>query len=112
MAPEQERLAQIFIWRQASAPDMEYARQVLSVVNPDAVRALSGDNPPIRLYSVYGPWPDDPWGRALLDMRASPAPNGTQWTDTTRYDLAGWQGADSRSGNNLFVVTAYRKANV
>ena len=27
------------------------------------------------------------------------------------YDLAGWQGTDSRTGDHLFVVTAYRKAN-
>src|SRR5215213_304883 len=98
MASEQERLAQIFIWRQAGMPDVEYARQVLSVVNPDALRALSDENPPIKLYSIFGPWPDDPWQHALLDMRASPAPDGTLWTDTTRYDLAGWQGVDSRTG--------------
>jgi len=111
MASERGRLAQIFIWRQASAPDIEYARQVLSAVNPDAARLLSMDNPPIKLFSIFGPWPDDPWGPALRDMRASPAPDGTHWTDTTSYDLAGWQGTDSRTGDHLFVVTDYRKAN-
>ncbi len=111
MVSEQDRLAQIFIWRQASAPDIEYARQVLSVVNPPAARLVSGDNPPIRLLPIFGLWPDDPWGPALLDMRARPAADGTQWSDTTQYDLAGWQGTDSRTGSRLFVVTAYRKAN-
>ncbi|MEO8285575.1 MAG: RDD family protein [Chloroflexota bacterium] len=111
MVSQQERLAQIFIWRQTGAPDIEYARQLLSAVNPDAVRVISGDNPPIKLFAVLGAWPEDPWERALLDMRATPSPDGRPWTDTTRYDLAGWQGADQRTGDNIFIVTAYRKAN-
>ncbi len=111
MASEQDRLAQIFIWRQASAPDIDYARQVLSFVNPDAARVVSGDDPPLRLLSIFGPWPDDPWQRVLLDMRDSASPDGTLWTDTTQYDLAGWQGMDERTGDHIFVVTAYRKAN-
>lgn len=111
MASDQDRLAQIFIWKQATAPDFDYARQVLSVVNPQAIRILTGEDPPLRLFSVFGPWPDDPWGRALLDMRAIPSVDGTQWTDTTQYDLAGWQGTDSVSGDHIFVVSAYRKTN-
>jgi uncharacterized RDD family membrane protein YckC len=111
MGSERGRLAQIFIWREASAPDIEYARQLLSAVNPDAARLLATDNPPVKLFSIFGPWPDDPWGPALRDMRASPAPDGSQWIDTKSYDLAGWQGTDSRTGDHVFVVTAYRKAN-
>ena len=102
MVSEQDRLAQIFIWRQGSAPDIEYVRQLLSAVNPDAVRAISADDPPLKLFTIVGSWPQDMWARALLDMQASPAPDGTQWVDTTHYDLAGWQGADSRTGEQLW----------
>src|SRR5690349_13109024 len=110
MAAEADRLAQVFIWKQGAAPDLDYARQVLRVINPDAYKAISGDNPPLQLFSVMGEWPADPWERALLDMRAIPAPQGTMWTDTTRYDLGGWQGTDRRTGDRIFIVTAYRRA--
>ena len=73
---------------------------------------MTGDNPPVSLFAIFGPWPLDPWSSALLDMRSNPPPDGTQWSDTTRYDLAGWQGTDARTGEHLFVVMAYRKANV
>ncbi|MBF6614637.1 MAG: RDD family protein, partial [Chloroflexi bacterium] len=110
MAGNAGRLAQIFIWKQGAAPDLNYARQVLGAVNSDAASALSTDAPPLRLFSITGAWPDDPWSRALLDMRAIPAPEGTSWADTSRYDLAGWQGTDSRTGDHIFIVTAYRRA--
>ena len=74
-----------------------YACQVLSVANPEAFRAITGENPPLHLYSIEGIWPDDPWTRALPDMRGVAAPGGNQWTDTSRYDLAGWQGSELRA---------------
>lgn len=110
MDAAQNRVAQVFFWKQGTPPDLDYARQVLSVVNPEAHRSASGENPPVRLFSISGPWPDDPWSRALSDMRAMPAPNGAPWTDTNRYDLSGWQGTDSRSGDKIFIVTAYRRS--
>src|SRR2546423_13626432 len=101
------RVAHVFIWKQGAAPDVDYARQVLSIVNPEAYRALLGSSPPVRLFSVIDDWPEEPWGRALADMRAIPAPGGALWTDPSQYELAGWLGADSRTGGRLFVVTAY-----
>lgn len=111
MANESDRLAQIFIWKQANRPDIEYARQVLSVVNPDALRALRESDTRLRFFTIFDPWPEDPWARAIYDMRATPNPEGNEWTDVTRYDLAGWQGTDQRTGDRLFIVTAYRKSN-
>lgn len=111
MASENDRLAQIFIWKQAGTSDLEYARQILSVVNPGAVRVLANENPPVRFFTVYGQWPEDPWARALADIRGVPNPNSSHWADTTRYDLAGWQGVDQRTGDRLFIITAYRKSN-
>jgi hypothetical protein len=67
-------IAQVFVWRQGSAPDLAYARQVLSVVNPEAFAAVTGENPPLRLFAISGPWPDDPWERILQDMLSIPAP--------------------------------------
>jgi uncharacterized RDD family membrane protein YckC len=110
MATNNERLAQVFLWKEGSTPDLDYARQVLRAVNPDAYRAIAGGNPPLQLFSVAPPWPDEPWGRALADMRAVPNPEGAQWVDTTRYDLAGWQGTNTRTGEHVFVVTVYRRA--
>jgi uncharacterized RDD family membrane protein YckC len=111
LACENDRLAQIFIWKQAGVTDLEYARQILSVVNPGALPVLAGEDPPVRFFTVYGPWPDDPWARALADMRSVPNPGSSHWADTTRYDLAGWQGVDQRTGDHLFIITAYRKSN-
>ncbi len=110
MAADVSRLAQVFVWKQGTAPDLAYVRQVLSAVNPEVGKVVEGENPPVHLFSIIGPWPDDPWRRALLDMHAIPAPDGTHWSDTTRYDLAGWQGTDMRSNDRIFVVTAYRRA--
>src|SRR5438094_6345318 len=107
MEANSNRVARVFIWKQGAAPDYSYARQVLSVVNPQAYRAVAGDNPPLHLFSVLGPWPEDFWVRALGDLRAIPAPGGNSWTDTMTYELAGWQGTDSRTGDRLFVVTVY-----
>src|SRR5206468_8344710 len=107
MEASANRVAQVFVWKQGTVPDLAYARQVLSVVNPDAFAAVSGDNPPLQLFSIMGQWPDEPWPRVLQDMRAIPAPGGARWTDTTRYELQGWQGTDSRTGDRLFVVTVY-----
>ncbi len=111
MANESDRLAHIFIWKQTGAHDIEYARHVLSVVNPNALRVLDEDDPPLRFFTLYGQWPEDPWAYALYDMRSTPNPEGNEWTDITKYDLAGWQGTDQRTGEHLFIVTAYRKAN-
>ena len=111
MASENDRLAQIFIWKQVGTSDLEYARQILSVVNPGALRVLVSENPPVRFFTVYGPWPEDPWARALADIRSVPNPSSSHWADTTRYDLAGWQGVDQRTGAHLFIITAYRKSN-
>lgn len=111
MASENDRLAQIFIWKQAGISDLEYARQILSVVNPGALPVLASEDPPVRFFTVHGPWPDDPWARALADMRSVPNPSSSHWADTTRYDLAGWQGVDQRTGDHLFIITAYRKSN-
>jgi uncharacterized RDD family membrane protein YckC len=103
------RVAQVFVWKQGSAPDLSYARQVLSVVNPDAFSAVAGDNPPLQLFSIVGQWPEEPWPRVLQDIRSISAPGGVRWTDTTRYELQGWQGTDSRTGDKLFVATVYYK---
>jgi uncharacterized RDD family membrane protein YckC len=111
MASENDRLAQIFIWKQADTSDLEYARQILSVVNPGALHVLASENPPVCFFTVYGSWPEDPWARALADMRNVPNPSSSHWADTTRYDLAGWQGVDQRTGDHLFIITAYRKSN-
>lgn len=102
-------VAQVFVWKQGSAPDLAYARRVLSAVNPEAYAVASGANPPLQLFSILGGWPDEPWDRAMEDMLSMPAPNGTRWTDTSRYELAGWQGTDSRTGDKLFVVTVYSR---
>lgn len=114
MAVDVNRLAQIFIWKEGSTPDIHYARQILSVVNPDAAQAIEVDDPPIKLFSVAPPWPDDLWARATADLQGLSAfgeveEKGADWTDTTRYDLAGWQGSDRRTGEHIFVVTAYRR---
>ncbi|MDQ3928458.1 MAG: hypothetical protein M3328_04835, partial [Chloroflexota bacterium] len=76
MATNDERLAHVFLWKEGFAPDLDYARQVLRAVNPEAYRAIAGDNPPLKLFSVTPPWPDNPWGRALADMRAVSGPEG------------------------------------
>lgn len=110
MVEGQNRLAQLFLWKEGAAPDLSYARQVLSVVNPEAYKAVLGDNPPLQLFSVIGSWPDDLWAKALQDISSLRAADGSQWSDTARYDLAGWQGKDQRSGDRLFLVTAYRRA--
>ena len=47
------RVAQVFIWKQGAVPDLAYAREVLSVVNPDAYAAASGENPPLQLFSIH-----------------------------------------------------------
>ncbi len=111
MASENDRLAQIFIWKQAGTSDLEYARQILSVVNPGALPVLASENPPVCFFTVHGSWPEDPWARALADMRNVPNPSSSHWADTARYDLAGWQGIDQRTGDHLFIITAYRKSN-
>ncbi len=112
MATDGNRLAHIFVWKEGTTPDLQYARQILSVVNPDAARAIEGDNAPISLFSIAPPWPSDLWARAIGDLRGFSAyqANGTDWTDTSRYDLAGWQGNDRRTAEHIFVVTAYRRA--
>ena len=111
MSVEGNRLAQVFIWKEGSAPDLRYARQILSVVNPDASRAIDWDNPPIHLFAVEPPWPGDQWARAIADLqKISYRTLGPNWTDTTRFDLAGWQGTDQRSGDHIFVVVAYMRA--
>jgi uncharacterized RDD family membrane protein YckC len=109
MVADMERLAQVFLWKEGDAPDLDYARELLRVVNPDAYKAVEGDTPPLQIIGVVEPWPDDPWVRAVEDMDSIPAPTGTRWTDPANYDLAGWQGKDLRTEENLFVVTAYRR---
>jgi hypothetical protein len=104
------RVAQVFVWKQGAAPDIDYARQVLSVASPEAFEAMGGEASLLQLFSVMGEWSEDPWERALRDMRAIPAPEGTRWTDPSRYQLKGWQGTDSRTGDRIFVVVAYRRA--
>jgi uncharacterized RDD family membrane protein YckC len=111
MVLENGRLAHVFIWKEGTRPDLAYARQVLAAVNPNALSAVSGEDPPLTAIGVEGEWPDDPWGRALRDMRMVPTPDGSRWADTARYDLAGWEGTDQRTGSRIFIVTAYRKAN-
>jgi uncharacterized RDD family membrane protein YckC len=110
MAAGAERLAHIFVWKEGSPPDLDYARQVLRVANPQAYRLALGESPPIHLFGVAGPWPADPWARALADMSTVPAPEGTSWADLSRYELSGWQGTDLNTGQRLFVVTVYRRA--
>lgn len=105
MDPGPNRVAQVFVWKQGEVPDFDYARQLLSVVNPAAYRAVSTDNSLIRLFSVTGTWPEQFWPRALQDMRQTPSPGSSSWTDTSRYDLSGWQGTDTRTGDKLFVVS-------
>lgn len=109
MVADTERLAQVFLWKEGDAPDLEYARELLRVVNTEAYEAVGGASPPLQIISVAEPWPEDPWVRAIEDMGAIPAPEGTRWTDSANYDLAGWQGKDLRTEENLFVVTAYRR---
>lgn len=111
MANESHRLAQIFIWKQASEPDIEYAREILGAVNPNALDAINEDISRLRFFPLFDHWPEDPWARALSDMRAVPNPEGQAWTDVTHYDLAGWQGTDQRTGDKIFIVTAYKKSN-
>ncbi|MFL5733774.1 MAG: RDD family protein, partial [Chloroflexia bacterium] len=103
-------VAQVFVWKQGAAPDIDYARQVLSVASPEAFQVMGSDASLLQLFSVMGEWSEDPWERAMGDIRAIPAPEGTRWTDTSRYLLKGWQGTDSRSGDKIFVVVAYRRA--
>ena len=110
MASDADRVAQVFIWKQGSAANVEYARHVLNIINPETARSLAGDDPPLQLYTIVGSWPEEPWERAIADMRTVSAPDGSQWTDTSRYDLTGWQGTDSATGERLFTVTAYRRA--
>lgn len=111
MSVDGNRLAQVFIWKEGSAPDLRYARQILSVVNPEAARAIDWDNPAIHLFAVEPPWPGDQWARAIADLQTiSYRTGGPNLTDTTRFDLAGWQGTDQRTGDHIFVVIAYRRA--
>ncbi len=109
MVADTERLAQMFLWKQGDAPDADYARELLRATNPAASQAVEGDASIVQLFAVAGEWPEDPWALALAHMDAIPAPTGTQWTDPANYDLAGWQGKDLRTGEDLFVVTAYRR---
>lgn len=109
MVADTERLAQVFLWKQGDAPNVDYAGELLRVTNPEASRIVSGDASLLQLFSVAGEWPKDPWVRALADMDSIPAPTGTRWTDSANYDLAGWKGQDLRTGENLFIVTAYRR---
>src|SRR5215212_1226952 len=104
------RVAQVFVWKQGTAPDVDYARQVLSVASPEAYQALNGGTALLQLFSVMGEWSEDPWERALRDMRAIPAPEGTRWTDSSLYLMKGWQGTDSRTGDKIFVVVAYYRS--
>ncbi|HUP27436.1 MAG TPA: RDD family protein, partial [Chloroflexia bacterium] len=110
MASDASRLAQVFIWKEGRPPDIKYAREVLCAVNPETARSIAGENPPLRLFAVEDPWPDEPWERAIADMRNLEAPGSTSWIDTSLYDLTGWQGRDSTTGDRLFTVTAYRRA--
>lgn len=110
MASDSSRLAQVFIWREGTAPDLDYARQVISAANPAISEALSVSDPPIRLLSIPGQWPEEPWAHAVADMHSIPASGGTRWDDTAHYDLAGWEGTDLRTGAHLFAVTAYSRA--
>src|SRR4051794_8618039 len=107
MEADSNRIVQVFFWKQGAAPDLDYVRQVLSIVNPEAFAAIAGDNPPVQLFSVIGPWPDDPWTRALQDMRAIPSISRIAWTDPNQYELNGWQGSDLRTGDHIFTVVAY-----
>jgi|GEM_PF-388212 len=110
MAADASRLTQIFVWREGTAPDLDYARHVMSAANPAVAEVLATDDPPITLLAIPGEWPDEPWARAIADLRSIPAPGGTRWDDTSSYDLAGWEGTDLRTGARLFAVTAYRRA--
>lgn len=103
------RIAQVFVWRQGSVPDLAYARRVLSAVNLEAYAAAAGEKPPVQLLSLTGMWPDQPWDRILEDMLTISTASGTHWTNTDRYELEGWQGTDSRTGDKLFVVTVYER---
>lgn len=109
MVADTERLAQVFLWKQGDAPDTEYARELLRIVNPDADVAISGDSPPLHLFGVAGTWPDDPWAHAINEIEALATLSGERWSDPSRFDLAGWQGKDTRTGEHLFMVTAYRR---
>src|SRR5687767_11149826 len=110
MSYDAGRIAQVFMWKQGSAADAEYALHVLGIVNPETARTLGSDDSRLKLYTISGPWPDEPWERAIADMLTVPSPDGSQWTDTSRYDLTGWQGTDSSTGERLITVTAYRRA--
>src|SRR5689334_24486952 len=96
----ERRLARVFVWKQGAEPDPEYVQQVLQAAVPEA-RQPGGE------YAVTGAaapteWPADFWTFALPRLR-----EGTDWTDPSRYELAGWTGTDSRSGSRLFVVSVY-----
>src|SRR4051812_37012054 len=106
MVADSERLDRVFLWKQGDAPNFDYAKELLESINPDASRTISDDPSRLQLFTVTGPWPGDPWERAIADMDSVPAPTGTRWTDAANYDLAGWQGNDLRTGENLFLVSA------
>ena len=59
MVLENGRFAHVFIWKEGSKPDLAYARQVLGAVNPNALSAVSGENPPLTAFGIAGQWPDD-----------------------------------------------------
>src|SRR5688500_8765015 len=107
MSAQAERPPQVFIWKEGDMPDLQYARELISLASPLAERSVSsGAISPIA-FDVTGPWPADFWERVHADLAGAPAPVGTSWVDTSQYDLSGWQGVDSRTGNRVFVVTAY-----
>ena len=54
------RVAQIFVWKQGPAPDIEYARQVLRVASPEAYLVLDRGTPLLQLFSVMCDWTEDP----------------------------------------------------
>src|SRR6476646_2788594 len=95
------QLAQVLVWTEGPTPDAAYIRQVVDAANPDA--SAAGPGLAVSSEEVAGPWPADLWAYAMPRLRANP-----EWGDPRRYELAGWAGSDSRSGQRLFVVSLYR----
>src|SRR5688572_16977544 len=108
MSPQVDRLVRVFIWKEGDTPAPEYVRALVRYVTSRTSVERSLTTPATHLFPTQGDWPDDPWDRALEDLSYVPAPGGRSWIDSEQYELLGWQGIDSRTGDRLFVVSAYK----
>jgi uncharacterized RDD family membrane protein YckC len=107
MSAQADRPTQVFIWKEGERPSFQYSRDLISRASPGAQKYYASGDVPSVSFVVDDNWPADFWERVIADLEVAPAPAGTSWVNSDQYELVGWQGVDSRTGNRLFVVTAF-----